>query len=82
MQRGVDAGETEPDESEDERRKGLQHEGPFVAPHAARARPCGFAFFLGFRRYFCNPEASNKGSQESEINARGKTAGHKTALRV
>ena len=69
MQRGVDACETEPGESEDERRKGLEHVSLFVAPHAARARPCGFAFSLGFRRYFCNPEASNKGSQESDINA-------------
>jgi hypothetical protein len=38
MQRGVDAGETEPDESEDECGKGLEHVGLFVAPHAARAR--------------------------------------------
>ena len=82
MQRGVDAGETEPDESEDERRKGLEHVCLFVAPHAARARPCGFAFSLGFRQIFCNPEASNKGSQESDINAGGKTAPQKTALGV
>ena len=38
MQRGVGACETEPGESEDERRKGLEHVGLFVAPHAARAR--------------------------------------------
>ena len=73
MQRGVDACETEPGESEDERRKGLEHVSLFVAPHAARAVYCGFAFALGFRRLFCNPVASNKGSQESDINATGKT---------
>ena len=67
MQRGVDAGETEPDESEDERGKGLEYVGLFVALHAARVRPCGFAFSLGFRRYFCNPEASNKGSQKATL---------------
>ena len=71
MQRGVDAGETEPGDSEDGRRKGLEHVGLFVAPYAARARLLRIAFALGFRRIFCNPEESNKGSQESDINARG-----------
>jgi hypothetical protein len=82
MQRGVDACETEPGESEDERRKGLEHVSLFVAPLAARARLLRIAFTFGFRRLFCNPVASNKGTQESDINATGKTAGQKTALGV
>ena len=82
MQRGVGAFETEPDESEDERSKGLQHVGLFAAPHAARARLLRICFHPWFRRLFCNPVASNKGTQESDINATGKTARQKTALGV
>ena len=82
MQRGVYACETEPGESENEPRKGLKHVGLFSRRTPLGPVYYGFAFALGFRRLFCNPVASNKGTQESDINATGKTAPQKTALGV
>ena len=67
MQRGVDACETEPGESEDERRKGLEHVGLFVAPHAARARIADLLSPLVFAEYFVILERATRVDRKATL---------------